>query len=128
MGLSVERHVLRAGGRSAAGLISLPPPRVDDQPTFEAGLGGAIPKGPSGDQTMGGASRGRSGSERLIVAEHVPDRLGELSGDVDLRDSAAPLLAETALVALVALGVGGMAQRLDRRLEHRPPQVLCPVL
>ena len=46
---------------------------VEDQATLEAGCGGAIPKGPSGGETKSGASRsGRI--ERLVGAEHVPDR------------------------------------------------------
>jgi len=65
--------------------------------------GGAIPKGPSGGQTSCGASRSRSGCKGLIVGEHVPDRLGELAGDVDLGDPGAALAPEALLVALVAL-------------------------
>jgi hypothetical protein len=39
----------------------------------------------------------------LVAGEHVPDRLGELSGEVDLRDLGAALEPEAALGALVAL-------------------------
>src|ERR1039457_1048591 len=126
MGTAVQSHGPRAGWWSGAALISLSPPRREDQASLEAGSGGAIPKGPSGGQTKSGASR--SGSKGLVVGEHVPDRLGELSGDVDLRDFGAALLAEAALVSLVALGVGGMTQRVHRRLEHCPTQVLGPGL
>jgi hypothetical protein len=111
-----------------AALISLSPPQWEDQATLEAGLGGAIPKGPSGDQTKSGASRSRSGCEGLIVGEHVPDRLGELSGDVDLGDPGAALAPEAFLVALVALAVGGVSEGVHRGLEHRPAQVLGALL
>ena len=60
-----------------AALMSLSPPLWEDQVRWEAGRGGAIPKGPSGGQRKTGASR--SGSvwvEGLLVGEHVPDRFG----------------------------------------------------
>jgi hypothetical protein len=75
-------------------------------------VGAQFRKGPSGGQTKSGASRSRSGCERLVASEHVPDRLGELSGDVDLGDLRAALFAQALLVARVALGV-------DRR---QPPR------
>src|SRR5512144_546869 len=87
-------------------------------------LAGASPKGRSGRQTKSGAS----GSELLIASEHLPDRVGEPAGDVDLGDLGAPLLAEPALVALVALRVGGVAERVHGRLEQRPAQVAGAVL
>src|ERR671918_1357102 len=87
-------------------------------------LAGASPKGRSGRQTKSGAS----GSEGLIAGEHVPDRVGEPAGDVDLRDLRPALLAEPLLVALVALGVGGVAKRVHGRLEQGPAQVAGPVL
>jgi hypothetical protein len=80
----------------------------------------------SGGQTKSGASR--SGSEGLMVGEHVPDRFGELSGDVDLGDLGAALAAQPALVALVALAIGRVAQRVHRGFEHRPAQVLGSLL
>jgi hypothetical protein len=57
------------------------------------------------------------------VGEHLPDRFGELSGDVDLGDLGTALAAEATLVALVALGVGRVAQSVHRGFEHRPAQV-----
>ena len=89
---------------------------------MEAGSGGSSPKGPSGGQTKRGASRG--GGEGLVVGEHVPDRFGELSGDVDLSDLGATLAAQAALVALVALAIGRVAQGVHGGFEHRPAQVL----
>src|SRR5919109_1888112 len=82
-------------------------------------LAGASPKGRSGRQTKSGAS----GSELLIASKHVPDRVGEPAGDVDLRDLGAALFAEPSLVPLVALGVGRVAERVHGRLEQRPAQV-----
>jgi hypothetical protein len=43
---------------------------------------------------VGGACR----SEGLVVGEHVPDRLGESAGEVDLGDLGAALLADAAFV------------------------------
>ena len=60
--------------------------------------------GLSGSQTKNGACR----SEGLITSEHVPDRLGELAGEVDLRDLGAALAAESPAGPLVALAVEGM--------------------
>ena len=56
-------------------------------------------KGLSGSQTNRGACR----SEGLITGKHVPDRLGELAGKIDLRDLGAALAAVAAAQALVAL-------------------------
>jgi len=44
--------------------------------------------------------------------------VGEPAGDVDLGDLGAALLAEPALVALVAPGVGGLLGRVHGRLEQ----------
>ena len=55
--------------------------------------------GLSGSQTKDGACR----SEGLITSKHVPDRLSQLAGEVDLRDLGATLPAETASGALIAL-------------------------
>src|SRR6266508_3393417 len=105
-------------------LMSLWPPRREDQAKLVCSLAGASPKGRSGRQTKSGASW----SELLIASEHVPDRVGEPSGDVDLGDLGAALLAEPALGSLIALGVGGMPERVHRRLETRPAQVVGAVL
>ena len=56
------------------------------------------------------------------------DRFGELSGDVDLGDLGAALATEAALVALVALGVGRVAEGVHGGFEHRPAQVLRALL
>src|SRR5207237_5643443 len=71
---------------------------------------------------------GASWSEGLVADEHVPDRVGEAAGDVNLGHLGAALLSEPALVSLVALGVGGMLERVHRRLEQRPAKVSRSVL
>ena len=86
--------------------MSLWPPRREDQAKLERSLGAHVQKGRSGRQTKTGAS----GSELPVAGKHVPDRVREPAGDVDLSDLGAALLAEPALVALVALGVGGVAR------------------
>src|SRR4029077_14036948 len=83
-----------------------------------------VRKGRSGRQTKSGAS----GSELLLAGKHVPDRVGESAGEVDLGDLGTPLLAETLLVSLVARRVGGVIPRVHRRLEQRPAQIGRPVL
>src|SRR5215217_2753862 len=63
-----------------------------------------VQKGRSGRQTKSGAS----GSELLVAGKHVPDRVGEPAGDVDLGDLGAALLAKPPLRSLAALRVGGV--------------------
>ena len=58
----------------------------------------------------------------------MPDRHRQLAGDVDLGDLGAALAAEPALVSLVALCVGRVAERVHGRLEQRPAQVAGPLL
>src|SRR5215211_2093032 len=104
--------------------MSLWPPRREDQAKLDRSLAGASPLGRSGRQTKSGASW----SEGLVAGERVPDRVGEPPRDVDLGDLGPALLAEPALVALVALRVGGVLERVDRRLEQRPAQIARAVL
>jgi hypothetical protein len=80
--------------------------------------------GLSGSQTICGACR----SEGLVAGEHVPDRLGELAGEVDLRDLGAALAAVAAPQALVALLVELMGARVDRSLHQPPAQIPGAVL
>ena len=98
--------------------MSLWPPRREDQAKLERSLGAHVQNGRSGRQTTTGAS----GSELLVAGEHVPDRVREPAGSVDLGDLGAALLAEPALGALVAGGVGGVAKRVHGRLEQRPSE------
>src|SRR6266540_7525491 len=104
--------------------MSLWPPRREDQAKLDRSLAGASPKGRSGRQTKSGAS----GSELLLARKHVPDRVGEAAGDVDLGDLGPALLAEPALVSLVSLRVGRVLERVHGRLEKRPAQIGGTVL
>ena len=72
----------------------------------------------------GQSGRGACRSEGLVAGEHVPDRLGEPAGDVDLGDLGAALFAETVLVALVALAVDRVPAGVRRCFHQRPAQVL----
>ena len=63
-------------------------------------------------------------SEGLVAGEHVPDRLGEPAGDVDLRDFRAALFAETSLVGLVAIAVDRVLAGVGGGFHQRPAQVL----
>jgi hypothetical protein len=104
--------------------MSLWPPLREDQAELDASLSGASPKGRSGRQTKSGASR----SELLIASEHVPDRLSEPAGDLDLGDLGAALLPQPALGALVALRIGRVLERVHGRFDQGPAQVGGPVL
>src|SRR5918995_2303562 len=104
--------------------MSLWPPHREDQAKSDGSLAGASPKGRSGRRRKSGAS----GSELLLAGKHVPDRVGEPPRDVDLGDLGAALLAEPALGSPVALRVGGVSERVHRRLEQGPAQVGGPVL
>jgi len=61
-----------------------------------------VNNGLSGSQANYGACRSE-GLERLVAGQHVPDRLGQLAGELDLGDLGAALAPEAALGALVAL-------------------------
>ena len=104
--------------------MSLSPPRREDQAKLDVRSRAQVQKGRSGRQTK----RGASGSELLVAGKHVPDRVCEPAGDVDLGDPRPALFAEPLLVALVALSVGGVAERVRDRLDQRPAQVAGPVL
>src|SRR5918995_2553509 len=79
----------------------------------------AHPYGPSGGQGVGGAF----GSEGLVAAEHVPDRLGQPAGEIDLRDLGAALLADPRLCLLIAVAVDGRGAGVGGGLDERPAQV-----
>src|SRR5215218_4487644 len=100
--------------------MSLWPPQREDQAKLDRSLADASPKGRSGRQTKSGAS----GSEPLVAGEHVPDRLGEPAGDVDLGDLGAALLSEAPLRGLVALAVMRVPAGVLGGLDERPAQIL----
>src|SRR2546428_8208633 len=81
-------------------------------------------RGPLWGQTWLGACW----SEGLAAAEHVPDRLGEGSGELDLGDTGAALAAEPFLRSLVAVFVGGVAGGVLGRLDQPPAPPLPPGL
>ena len=60
-----------------------------------------VNNGLSSSQAQNGVCRSE-GLKRLVTGQHVPDRLTQLAGELDLRDFRAALTAETALGALVA--------------------------
>jgi hypothetical protein len=59
----------------------------------------------------------------LVAGEHVPDRFGQLAGQVDLGDLGSALAAEAFLGALIALAVDGVLAGVERRFEQPPAQV-----
>ena len=75
---------------------------VEDQVLSGLAPAAHVKKGLSGSQARNGAFRSE-GLERLVAGEHVPDRLGQLASEFDLRDFRAALAAEAAFGALVAL-------------------------
>ncbi len=81
--------------------------------------GGASPYGPSGGQGVGGAF----GSEGLLAGEHVPDRLGQPAGEVDLGDLGAALFADAGFHLLVAVLVGRVGAGVGGGLDERPAQI-----
>jgi hypothetical protein len=58
-----------------------------------------------------------------VAGEHVPDRLGEAAGEIDLGDLGAPLFAEAGFRSLVAVAVEGVLGGVRRRFDQRPAQV-----
>jgi hypothetical protein len=114
----------RPSPESRAVLMSPWPPRRGGSGGIGASLAGASPKGRSGRQSKSGAA----GSELLVSGQHLPDRVREPAGDVDLGDLGPALPAEPPLCALVTRRVCGMPKRVHRRLQQRPAQVGRPVL
>src|SRR5689334_22229560 len=79
-----------------------------------------VKNGLSGSQANNGACRSE-GLEWLVAGEHVPDRLGQLAGELDLGDLGAALAAQAALGALVALLEERVRGGGDRCLHQPPP-------
>src|SRR6516165_12388554 len=86
-----------------------------------------VKNGLSGSQANNGACRSE-GLERLVAGQHVPDRLGQLAGELDLGDLRAALAAEAAFGALVALLVERMPGGVDRGFHQPPAEVSGAVL
>jgi hypothetical protein len=81
-------------------------------------------EGRRSDQSTRG---GPAGIKGLALGEHVPDGGGELAGDLDPGNLAAPLAAEASLGVLVPLAVDGVTGGVGGRLDERPAQVLGTV-
>jgi hypothetical protein len=64
----------------------------------------------------------------LVAGEHVPDRFGEPSGEIDLRDLGAALFADASFRLLVAVAVGGRGAGVSGGLDERPAQVARSLL
>ena len=80
--------------------------------------------GPSGGQGRGGACR----SKRLVGGQHVPDRFGEATADLDGGDLGASLAAVTLAHALPDRCVAGIAGGGVCGFDERPAQVVGTVL
>ena len=105
-------------------LISLWPPRWEGQVVGELVRWSNSEGGPSGGQSLRGTCR----SEGFPLGEHLPDRFGELAGDLDPGDFGAALAAEADLGALVVIDVDGVSGGVDGSFDEGPAQVLGAVL
>ena len=54
----------------------------------------------------------------MVAGEHVPDRFGELAGDLDAGDLGAALAAEALLGVLIVGGVGGMTASMQAGFDE----------
>ena len=59
----------------------------------------------------------------MVSCEHLPDRLGEAAGEVDLGDLGAALFADPRFRLLVALAVDRVGAGVRGGLDERPAQV-----
>jgi hypothetical protein len=65
---------------------------------------------------------------RVAAGEQVPDRGGELAGDLDAGDRGATLFATATLGAFVVMPVARMVGGVHRGFDERPAQIARPVL
>src|SRR5215211_6760941 len=100
--------------RAPAGAARRPPPRGPGEP------GPPRSRGP----TVGGAF----GSEGFTAAQHVPDRLRQSPGEIDLGDLGATLLADPRLRLLVAIARDGRGAGVRCCFDERPAQVARALL
>jgi hypothetical protein len=68
------------------------------------------------------------GAKGLVAGEHVPGRFGQLLAVSIWGDLGSALFAQPAPVALVAVAVGRVAERVHGGFEHRPAQVVGALL
>jgi hypothetical protein len=59
----------------------------------------------------------------LVAAEHVPDRFRQPTGEVDLGDLGAALLADPRLRLLVAMAIDRVGAGVGGGFDERPAQV-----
>src|SRR6266545_2190099 len=78
--------------------------------------------------SCGQGGRGACRSKGTVVAEHVPDRLGLATGDLDRGDLAASLSAVAGAHPLDDRSVAGVAAGRVGGLDQRPAEVVGPVL
>jgi hypothetical protein len=64
----------------------------------------------------------------LGTGERVPDRLGQLTGDLDAGNLGTMLTSEALLDSLVVGGEDGMVGGMNGGLDQRPAQVLGSVI
>jgi hypothetical protein len=104
-------------------LISLSPPNKEDKADRGFAPVAQLLRGRRG-QGVGGAF----GSECFAAAEHVPDRLGESAGEVDLGDLGAALSADPRLRLLVAVAVDRMGAGVRGCFDERPAEIARALL
>jgi len=91
---------------------------------WEAVPAAQVHRGSSGDQTHGGACR----MERLVLSEDIPDRLGQLAGEIDPGDLGATLATEPRLGALVSIAIATIPGGVGGGLDQGPAKVRRAVL
>ena len=104
LSVSPSQGGCRGGGWRAV-LISLSPPRVGGHGADGSSLRWRISLGTVRRPGVGGAF----GSGGLVAGEHVPDRLGEPAGEIDLRDLDAAQFADARFRLLVAVAMKAKA-------------------
>jgi hypothetical protein len=95
-----------------------------DKVWWEAAPAAQFHSGSSSDQNDSGACRG----ERLVLGEDVPDRFGELSGDVDPGHLGAALSAQALPGPLIPLPMIGDIGRFSSPKKLTGYTGLCPLV
>jgi hypothetical protein len=69
----------------------------------------------------GRRAAGGEGAPAGAKGEHLPDRLGQAAGDVDLGDLGAALAAQPALGGLVAVAIGRVGASIGAQRRYLGP-------